>query len=524
MSTQITSVVTPAFGSIAAEALYKEIYLRGSRFFYGIGGVSEWPTAGVPEEPEVTLDYELQVRKNLIYVKQLSPSDVSFMVKRYDWTSGVVYDHYNDNVSAANPTTNGKTSLADSNFYVLTDANNVYKCLFNGYGAPSTVKPTGTPIEPFETADGYIWKFMYTLPVSLQNKFLTSLYMPVSTVLSANFYSNGAIDDVIIDNQGTGYVSGSTGVVVTGDGTGAVLEAVVSDGGITSVVVISPGSGYTYATISFTGAGTGARASVILSSGDVNTLQANVELLAVKGAIHVIEVENGGTGYTSATVTVTGDGTGCTATPTIIDGVLAKITVTNKGSNYTTATVTITGNGTGATARAIMSPIGGHGKNAIKEFYSRYLLFSSSINSDVVNDDTLTNDYRQVSLIKDILRYDSPFRFPDSIGSACAHVTTSSIPVGSFENDRLVEVVSNGKTLRVVTKEGNNIVLQEVDAYIPFVGDVLRDTTTSETVTVTTSEQPEIDAQSGTMLYINNRPGFSSSPVQTVTIKTLIKF
>lgn len=524
MTTQITSVVTPAFGSIAAEALYKEIYLRGSRFFYGIGGAQEWSVAGVPEEPAVTLDYELEVRKNIIYAKQLSPSDVSFMVKRYDWVSGTVYDHYNDNVSVSNPTTNGKTSLAESNFYVLTDANNVYKCLFNGYGAPSTVKPVGTPIEPFETSDGYIWKFMYTLPVSLRNKFLTTSYMPVSNVVSADFYSNGAISNVVIDNPGTGYVSGSTGVVVTGDGTGASLQAVVSDGGITSIVVLSPGSGYTYATISFTGAGTGARATVIFSSGDVDTLQANVELLAVRGAIHVIEVTNGGSGYTTAAVTVNGDGTGCTASPTIIDGVITKITVTAKGQEYTTATVTITGDGAGATARPIMSPIGGHGKNAIKEFYSRYLLFSSSINSDVVNDDILTNDYRQVTLIKDLLRYDSPFRFNESIGSACIHLTTSSIPVGSFENDRIIEVVSNGKKFRSITKQGNNLVLQGIDPYIPIAGDILRDTTTSNTVTVSTSEQPEIDTQSGTMLYINNRPGFSSSPVQTVTVKTLIKF
>lgn len=523
MTTQITSVVTPAFGSIAAEALYKEIYLRGSRYFYGIGKTSPWPS-DVPEVPLNTLVYELGVRKNIIYTKQLSPADVSFMIKRYDWESGVVYDHYNDNVSVTNPTTNGIVTLADSKFYVLTDANNVYKCLFNGYGGPSTVKPTGTPVEPFETSDGYIWKFMYTLPVSLQNKFLTTTYMPVSTALSSDFYSNGAISDVFIDAPGSGYVSGSTGVVVTGDGTGAVLSAVVSDGGITSIVVDTPGSGYTYANISFTGAGAGARATVLLSTGDVDTLQANVELLAVKGAIHVIEVVDGGEDYTSATVSVGGDGTGCTATPTIVDGVITKITVVTKGQNYTSATVSINGDGTGCTSRAIMSPIGGHGKNAIKEFYSRYLLFSSTINSDIVNDDILTNDYRQVSIIKDILRYDSPFRYNGSIGSACVHLTTSSIPVGSFTEDRIVEVVSNNKTLRVVTKENPNLVLQEIDAYIPVVGDVLRDVTTSETITVSTSEQPEVDVQSGTILYINNRPGFSSSPVQTVTVKTLIKF
>lgn len=53
------------------------------------------------------------------------------------------------------------------------------------------------------------------------------------------------------------------------------------------------------------------------------------------------------------TVTITGDGTGATATATVVDGVVTAINITAGGSGYTTATITINnGNGVGATATA----------------------------------------------------------------------------------------------------------------------------------------------------------------------------
>jgi hypothetical protein len=65
-------------------------------------------------------------------------------------------------------------------------------------------------------------------------------------------------------------------------------------------------------------------------------------------------VTAGGSGYTSATVGFTGGGgTGATATATVVGGVVTAITVTAYGSGYTSApTVDITGDGTGATATA----------------------------------------------------------------------------------------------------------------------------------------------------------------------------
>jgi hypothetical protein len=69
-----------------------------------------------------------------------------------------------------------------------------------------------------------------------------------------------------------------------------------------------------------------------------------------------IDVTNGGTGYLSSPiVTITGDGSGATATATIVNGRVTAITVINRGSGYTRAIVTLSGgNGYAATASAVV--------------------------------------------------------------------------------------------------------------------------------------------------------------------------
>ena len=70
-----------------------------------------------------------------------------------------------------------------------------------------------------------------------------------------------------------------------------------------------------------------------------------------------IQVVNPGINYTSPpTVTITGDGTGATATATIVNQRVEKITITNSGFGYTRAVVTLSGGGgSSATAVAIVT-------------------------------------------------------------------------------------------------------------------------------------------------------------------------
>jgi hypothetical protein len=75
----------------------------------------------------------------------------------------------------------------------------------------------------------------------------------------------------------------------------------------------------------------------------------------VGGAVFGVRVTNFGSGYTTATVNITGGGgTGATATASIVGGLIFSITITNAGSGYTSLpTISITGDGTGASAIAL---------------------------------------------------------------------------------------------------------------------------------------------------------------------------
>ena len=162
------------------------------------------------------------------------------------------------------------------NFYVRNSYDQVYKCLFNNNGALSIEMPLITiggqlPENRWiETGDLYKWKYMYTIPSGLKQKFFTTQWMPVSKdpVVTAAAV-DGSIDIIKIANGGTGYnsnvaCSNATIVTVTGNGEGANVSAYVSSSGtITDVTILSGGSGYTYANITVAPGLTGKSANLI---------------------------------------------------------------------------------------------------------------------------------------------------------------------------------------------------------------------------------------------------------------------
>lgn len=149
-------------------------------------------------------------------------------------------------------------------FYVRNNVDQVFKCLFNNGGVPSTIMPEialdgQLPENPFiETNDGYRWKYLYTIPSGLKNKFFTDKYMPVireSIVL--NNAGPGRLDIIKIEASGGGYYSGGSVnnyaiLSVIGDGTGANLTADITNGAITDINILNGGNNYTTATITIT--------------------------------------------------------------------------------------------------------------------------------------------------------------------------------------------------------------------------------------------------------------------------------
>jgi hypothetical protein len=116
---------------------------------------------------------------DMLAAKKITSSDITFAIPRRNWTTGTVYDVYRHDygeyatgTTTAITSNSGASTLHDATFYVLTSARNVYKCLDNNSNANSTVEPTGTDVTILETADGYRWKYMYTLSASQQANFL----------------------------------------------------------------------------------------------------------------------------------------------------------------------------------------------------------------------------------------------------------------------------------------------------------------------------------------------------------------
>lgn len=224
--------------------------------YFFVGKPYAWPDEAVPPTPvNSTANIEFTPWRDMFAAKRIQTTDVSHAIERYDWTSGTVYDAYDDQ----------DTNLLDDDFYVLTEDYNVYKCLFNNGGAASTVKPTGTSTSILTTADGYKWKYMYSISTGDALKFLTSSYMPVSTDSTVEAAAvDGAIDIIKVATGGTGYTSTPT-VTIVGDGVGATATATVTANAVSAITMSDVGSGYTSANVSITGGGgANATATVIV--------------------------------------------------------------------------------------------------------------------------------------------------------------------------------------------------------------------------------------------------------------------
>jgi len=156
---------------------------------------------------------------------------------------------------------NYSTTQYSNKFYVRNGQDQVFKCLFNNNDAQSNTMPQITiggelPENPYiETIDGYKWKYMYTIPSGLKNKFFTDKYMPVlrDTVVFDNA-KDGRIDIIKIVSGGDGHFAGSnvnnySVVSVTGDGTLANVTVDVVNGVITDINILNGGNNYTTATI-----------------------------------------------------------------------------------------------------------------------------------------------------------------------------------------------------------------------------------------------------------------------------------
>ena len=413
---------------------------------------------------------------DMLAAKKITSTDVTFAIPRRNWATGTTYDIYrHDYGEYATGTTTaitangGASTLHDAAFYVLTTDRNVYKCLDNDGNTASTVEPTGTSTSILSTADGYKWKYMYTLSASQQSNFLSTDFMAVatnSTVSSAAV--DGAINVCKIKTAGAGGTDGThTGIAIRGDGSSGTVSVTVTSGAVTAVTVTNAGTGYTFGTIS------------------------NAQIVAA--------------GATSLT---------------------------------------------GAEIDVIIEPKGGHGFNAVEELGGFYVMMNTSLEgteSSNTSDFSVANDFRKISLIRD----------PNSGGSAATATTlrgTKAVNLsgvtGTFTVDEEINQATTGAVGKVVEWDSVNSILyyiqtRHTDEGIDSNGDqtafsgqnVITGQSSSANGTPTTSTSTinsqvftsgysasEMDADSGDILYIENRAPITRAADQTENIKLVIEF
>jgi len=332
------------------------------------------------------------------------------------------------------------------------------------------------------------------------------------------WYSNRLYTVTTAGTSGTTAPSHTSGTLSNGT-TKLYFEGLFGE--LVGVQVDDPGVGYTYANLTVTGDGSGAEVTADLSSGDVNTLQANIELLTVDGRITNCPVISSGFGYGAATITITGDGSGATATAVISNGSIQKINMTNYGSGYRWATITITGAGFGAKARAIIGTYGGFGKEALNNLYARTLMFYSNVSRDRNQGFDVNNDYRQLGIIKSPRQYGNTNPLTSVLASGCWVIggvaNTTLFPVDSTITD------DADNRFRIVTNTGSALLVQSIDN-AQIVAGVNFSNTAGDLFTVSSVTPPTIDKYSGDLLFIDNKQAFTPTADETVTLRTVIKF
>ena len=483
------AIITSKFRRNNAQAFETSFGSSGNKYYLGIGKPSAFGTKTRPDgrtenlgtdstpiTPADSVQQEYDTFDDLLAVKRITSSDVSFAAPRINWTSGTVYDYYRHDygnritggtsIQSAN---SGATNLYDANFYVMNSNFQVYKCLDNNNNGQSTIEPTGENTLILETSDNYKWKYMYTLSASAQANFLSTDFMGVSSNSTVtNAAVDGAVNIVKIKTSGTGGTNGTyTNIPMRGDGSNGQVSITIASGSVTAVSVTAAGPGYSYANIR-----------------------------------------------------------------------VADINVAGGGSL------------SGAELDCIIEPKGGHGFDPFEELGAFFVILNTSFEgAETANsgDFTTTNDFRRVALIRD----------PKSAGSA-ATVTTlratravrfSGTP-GTFQVDEKITQTNTGAVGKVVQFDSANKILfytqtrysdEGVDANgnkILFSGtDTINGATSSATgiptgVTETVNNVslvsghslPEIDEDSGDVMYIENRAPVARSVDQTENVKLIIEF
>lgn len=536
--------------------LINETATSNSTFFIVLGKHTTFPNDTTPPTPiNSTNDTTISLYDNAIAGKVVVPynsaspnsstSDVQFMIPRVDWTSNTgyaAYRHTSENV--------GYVGVQGPISY------DVFKCLGNNDGLtqvrsmyPPALPATSPSDDVYVTADGYQWKYMYSVPNATFSKFATQNYVPVFHNTDVRTYANpGGIEYIEVGYAGSNY-NATTG--------GTIQSASVGGNTLLHQIETTPGSPYFDASsISNFYVGSAIKITQGPGVGEMRT----ITTYTVTGAIRLVGIDSpfSTTPTTiskyeiSPKVVIVGDGTGFQGRALVntqSSNTVYAIEVVSVGSGYRHATATLQGNTSGTSNAAqlsvIISPVNGHGYDPIAELGGTALCFTTNIDATNVTANTktlATNDFRTISVLRSpklanvVLNITSLLN-TFSIGETVTQATTGATGVVvarsstaltltsasiNFLPSYAVTGASSGATASVVTTNNNGSI--NLTANVDYVNMTTRVSITSgagnfqadETVnvgpnTTTTSATAVVYYANTTQLWLTNVQGSIST-------------
>jgi len=416
-----------------AESFLSELERNENQYFLFIGKGTAWQNENIPSAYSDTIKSEYQIMNDAVGYKKLNPENILFALPRYEWTSGTVYDQYDDNID-----------LFDSNdpsiFYVVTDENNIYKCLSNGNGSASTEKPSQVLTTPFNTSDGYTWKYLATVKESNLPFELTD-YIPVDVATvsndteTQNQYNaqieavNGSITRMVITNSDGASAGVYPNTIVRGADTNTAfvldvatftqtadpsvkvvkITETISKSRINAVTNLLDYIGYVLRVESSTQNTSQVNNYGVITNVSVTGSNNDIEFTVKNDAIDFIVAPSGNGNYASVEIVpyvkIVGNGTGAYAFPVMSSSkTITGMNVVDGGKDYSIVLSEITSPKTSVTnhptVRAVVAPKGGHGSNILKELNVKDILIVVDIGDSDSEKIRGGGSYRQFGIIK----------------------------------------------------------------------------------------------------------------------------
>ena len=498
-----TATTTPAFGTTIT---------GGTSSATAKSGVYRYATEEAPPAPIDNYSEKIAIYNELIAAKRITGPFARLVIPRYNWNISLnpKFDMYRPSYAptpggggaVGKSTATGQTSLSAGKFYVMNSAYEVFKCLYNGEspanptGQNATYEPKSQPAggqgafangiytEPSGTA-GYIWKHMFTLPTADVLSFLSTDFLPIVEKTEASRVTvegqavDGGVHVAVVEDAGSALPATATLYTsVYGDGSGGIVKFTTDgSGSITSAVMEAAGTGYTYG-------------STILETGKVFT----------------------DAGLTSAASSFTGK----------------------------------------ASIEVVVSPTGGHGSDAENELFSKRVMTNVRLTYDEGSGDfPVDNDFRRIGIIQDpfdfgttnfasastlrgtaVLKINgatSNYTVDEDIfqsvtgGTAYGKVVSWDSATGILKYYQSPELHSDSGVVRAFEANAANAVVGQASTASGNI-DTGANGAVSGIALTGGLASPEIAANSGEIVYIENRRQITRAADQIEDIKLVIEF